>query len=252
MVWVHREAPPRMSLPARYVSTFELRFVVLDTRLDWPVVQILVDGREAFTDQFPGWQGFDPADMLGDRSPLLPEEPGRRVAVYRCSCGIEGCGVVAPVIVPSPDGRRVSWVDFRDYVGVFVGPTAHHVDHREGRAWPIQDLHFDRGQYAAEIRRASANQSWETPRRATARLAADGLRTHRGIVPPDLVVGWVSPAWDDDGIQLSLERAPSAGEPFQRQVLSLNSPHTDPEAAAHDIIEQLRAVPADQWPERYG
>jgi hypothetical protein len=35
-------------------------------------------------------------------------------------------------------------------------------------------------------------------------------------------------------------------------VLSLTSVHTEPEAAAHDIIEQLRAVAADQWPERYG
>jgi hypothetical protein len=238
-----------MSLPVRHVSTLELRFLVLNDRLDWPVVQILVDGREAFTERLPGWQGFDPADILGDPSPLLPDDLGRRVAVYRCSCGIEGCGVVAPVIVASPDGRRVSWVDFRDYVGVFVGPTARSVDY-EGRAWPIEDLHFDRGQYVAEIRRASADQSWETPCRATARLVADGLRSRPGIVPPDLVVGWVAPAWDDDGIQVSLERGQAGGEPFRQQVLSLTSVHTDPESAAQDIIEQLRAVPAEQWPAR--
>jgi hypothetical protein len=68
----------------------------LNDRPDRPVVQILVDGRKAFADQLPGWQGFDPADMLGDQSPLLPEDLGRRVAVYRCSCGIAGCGVIAP------------------------------------------------------------------------------------------------------------------------------------------------------------
>jgi len=241
-----------MNPAVQHVSTLGLRFLVLNNRLDWPVVQILVDDREAFTDQLPGWQGFDPADMLGDRSPLLPDNQGRRVAAYRCSCGIEGCGVVAPVIVPSPDGRRVSWVDFRDYVGVFVGPTARSVDHQEGRAWPMQDLHFDRGQYVAEIRRASADQSWKTPRRATASLVAAGLRAHPGIIPPGLVVGWVSPAWDDDGIQLSLERGRSGGEPFQQQVLRLTSVHTKPESAAHDIIEQLRAVRADQWPAHYG
>lgn len=76
------------------VSTLELRFLVLDDRLDWPVVQMLVDGREAFTDRLPGWQGFDPVGIFGDRSPFLPGDAGRRVAVYRCSCGIEGCGVV--------------------------------------------------------------------------------------------------------------------------------------------------------------
>ena len=139
-----------------------LRFLVLDDRPDWPVVQILADGREAFADQLPGWQGFDPEDMLGDQSPLLPEDQGRRVAVYRCSCGIEGCGVIAPVIMPSPDGRRVSWVDFRDYTGVFAGPTASGTDRFDGRPWPIQDLHFDRSQYIAEIRRASGDRSWET------------------------------------------------------------------------------------------
>jgi hypothetical protein len=241
-----------MKRPVRHVSTLELRFLVHDNRPDWPAVQMLVDGRDAFTDQLPGWRGFDPADVLGDRSPLLPEDLGRRVAVYRCSCGIEGCGVVAPVIVPSPDGRRVSWVDFRDYVGVFVGPTARDVDLGEGRTWPIRDLHFDRGQYIAEIRRASADRSWETPRRATARLVADGLRTHRRIVPPGLMVGWVSPAWDDDGVQLSLEDERSGGEPSHQQLLHLTTVLTEPEPAAHDIIEQLRSVPADQWPARYG
>jgi hypothetical protein len=63
----------------------------------------------------------------------------------------------APVIMPSPDGRRVSWVDFRDYTGGFDGPTAPDGDRPDGRPWPIQDLHFDRGQYIAEVRRASAS-----------------------------------------------------------------------------------------------
>jgi hypothetical protein len=151
-----------MSRPARHVAAFQLRFLVPDGRPDWPVVQILVDGREAFVDRLPGWQGFDPEDMLGDQSPLLPEDLGRRVAVYRCSCGIEGCGVIAPVIMPSPDRRRVSWVDFRDYVGVFTGPAALDSGCSDGRPWPIEDLHFDRSQYIAEIRRASGDRSWRT------------------------------------------------------------------------------------------
>jgi hypothetical protein len=71
-----------MSRPAGRVSALELRFLVLDDRRDWPVVQILVDGREALVDQLPGWQGFDPVDMLGDWSPLLPEKRG---AEWRCT-----------------------------------------------------------------------------------------------------------------------------------------------------------------------
>jgi hypothetical protein len=42
---------------------------------------------------------------------------------------------------PSPNGWRVSWVDFRYYVGVFAGPTASDSDRFDGRPWPIRDLH---------------------------------------------------------------------------------------------------------------
>jgi hypothetical protein len=64
--------------------------------------------------------------------------------------------------MPSPDGRRVSWVDFRDYTGVFTGPAAADSDCFDGSPWHIQDLHFDRSQYISEIRRASGGRSWET------------------------------------------------------------------------------------------
>jgi hypothetical protein len=240
-----------MSRPAR-LSTLQLRFGVRSDRPDWPVVQILVDGREAFVDRLPEWQGFDPADILGDRSPLLPEDLGRRVAVYRCSCGIAGCGVIAPVIMPSPDGRRVSWVDFRDYTGVFDGPTAPDSDRFEGRPWPIRDLDFDRSQYVAEIRRASADRSWETPRRATARLVADGLRARGVVLPPDLRLRWVVPAWDGDGLMLSFENGRPGDKTFVQQVLSLASDHSEPDLAAQDILGRLAAVPVSEWKSRFG
>ena len=241
-----------MSRPAGHVSALELRFLVLDDRTDWPVVQVFVDGREAFVDQRPGWQGFDPADMLGDQSPLLPLDGGRRVAVYRCSCGIEGCGVIAPVIVPSPDGRRVSWVDFRNYVGVFAGPTAPGSDRVDGRPWPIRDLHFDRIQYIAEIRRASGDRSWETPGRVTARLVAAGLRARDVVLAPDLRLGWVAPASEGDGVMLSFANRPSDPESFIQQVLCLSSGHSEPELAAQDILDRLQAVPTGEWGSRFG
>jgi hypothetical protein len=242
-----------MSRPAG-LSTLQLRFLVPSDRPDWPVVQILVDGHEAFVDQLPEWQGFDPEDILGDRSPLLPEDLGRRVAVYRCSCGIAGCGVIAPVIMPSPDGKRVSWVDFRDYTGVFDGPiAAQDSDRFEGRPWPIQDLDFDRGQYVAEIRRASADRSWETPRRATARLVADGLRARGVVLPPDLRLQWVAPAWDGDGLILSFENSQAGDEPIVQQVLlGLASGHGEPGLAAQDILARLAAVPVSKWKSRFG
>ena len=122
----------------------------------WPVVAFLVDGREPFAAAGSQWSGFEPAKILGPASPLLPVDGGQRVAVQLCSCGTPGCGVVAPLIVPSPDGTRVSWVDHRDYVGVFEGPTSSCVDASDGSRLPVPDLHFDRAQYVTEIDRAIA------------------------------------------------------------------------------------------------
>lgn len=143
------------------LSLLSLDFEVANGRRDWPAVRILVNGKEPFATVAPGWRGFDPAEVLGPRSPLLPADQGRRVAVYTCSCREPGCGVIAPMIVPSADGRRVSWVDFRDYVGVFSSPDDA-VKGKKGRPWDLPDLHFDREQYIAEIKRASRDRSWET------------------------------------------------------------------------------------------
>ena len=147
----------------RRLSVLSLRFQVVKDRTDCPVVQVLADDRDPFAEYARDWRGFDPAKMLGPQSPLLPVDLGRRVAVYRCSCGEAACGVIAPVIVPSPDGSRISWVDFRDYVGVFAGPLEASVTDHDGKPWDMPDLHFDRRQYIAEIQRASRDGSWETP-----------------------------------------------------------------------------------------
>ncbi|GIG34454.1 hypothetical protein [Cellulomonas oligotrophica] len=143
----------------------ELRVETLDGCPDQPVMTVLVDGAAPWEGVVPGWQGFHPAEMLGDDSPLLPDDLGRRVAIYRCTCGQAGCGVVAPVVIPSPDGRRVSWVDARDFTGVFDSPLATTTPTTEGRCWDVPDLHFDRAQYLAEIRRATgrADPFVETP-----------------------------------------------------------------------------------------
>ncbi|TQL02640.1 hypothetical protein FBY24_1720 [Cellulomonas sp. SLBN-39] len=168
MAPARREAPITMRISrarARSLSVLELQVGALDARPDVPVVKILVDGAEPWEDVVPGWQGFHPAEMLGADSPLLPDDLGRRVAIYRCTCAQAGCGVVAPVVMPSPDGRRVSWVDARDFTGVFDSPLATTAPTTEGRCWDVPDLHFDRAQYLAEIRRATgcARPVRETP-----------------------------------------------------------------------------------------
>lgn len=234
------------------LSTLSLQFEVVDDRPDWPVVRVLVDGQDPFAAVAPGWRGFDPAKMLGPRSPLLPADQGRRVAVYCCSCGEPGCGVIAPVIVPSPDRRRVSWTDFRNYVGVFVGPVRS-VGGGEGRPWDLPDLHFGREQYVAEIERASRDRSWETDRRRTARLVYERLEPLGLVLPPDLGLAWVSPAWSEDGVTLMFQRLIRAPlfEVLQ-QMLRLTSTLADPDQAAEDMAQRLLSTSPDDWVDSFG
>jgi hypothetical protein len=224
---------------ARMNDLLTLEFDVLDDRPDWPVVGIRVNGRNPFEKVAKEWRGFDPAEILGARSPLVPDDAGRRVAVYRCSCGEAGCGVIAPYIVASPHHTRISWVDFRDYTGVFNGPLAPRSDDYEGRPWDLPDLHFDRDQYLAEVRRATKDRSWETPRRHTARLLKEHLRSVRDLT-------WVSPAWNEEGMALSFEQAG-----HHQLVLRLTSTAQDPAQAAADMAQQLRSAPPEDWPTRF-
>ncbi|WP_125775809.1 hypothetical protein [Antribacter gilvus] len=146
------------------VSTLTLRLTASPSR-DFPVVTILVNGAEPFAStHLSQGGGFPPTELLGEESPLLPlPHLGRRVAVITCGCGFGGCGVAAPVIQLSADGRRVSWIDFRDYVGVFVRPVYDGVGGLEdidGQPLDVADVVFDAEQYLAEVRRASEDGSW--------------------------------------------------------------------------------------------
>ena len=212
------------------------------------MVRILVDGEDPFAKVAPGWGGFDPDDILGSDSPLLPVGGGgRRVAVYRCSCGEAGCGSIAPLVVTSADGRYVHWIDFRDFVGRFAGPLAAYpdTDDDEGKSWNLPDLRFALDPYQAEIRRSTADLSWETPRRTAARLLHERLRPLDLVLPPNLGLARVMPAWEGEGLIMSFETR--GGEPFRQVVLRLTSRHEDPERAAADMAAQLRSTPPSGW-----
>jgi hypothetical protein len=235
------------------LSVLSLRFEVLDDRPDWPVVSVLVDGRDPFAAVAPGWRGFDPAKLLGPGAPLLPADQGRRVAVYCCSCGEPGCGVIAPVIIPSPDGRRVSWVDFRDYTGVFDDPVTGSLDEDEGRPWDVPDLHFGREQYVSEIDRASTDRSWETERRRVARLLYERLEPLQPVLPPGLGLAWAAPAWGKNGVMLMFQRVIGVPQPAaDQQMLWLTSTLSDPGQAAEDMAQRLLSAPADHWVDSFG
>ncbi|GAA2839535.1 hypothetical protein [Kribbella solani] len=251
-------------------SVLTLGFDVPGNNPDWPLVTILVDGKNPFAKVAPDWQGFDPADLFGPprpagpasrstsapsrtpvRRPLVPVLPGgHRAAVYRCSCGEPGCGVIAPLIVASPDHARISWVDFRDYTGVFDAPLAPAAADYGGTPWPLPDLHFARDQYLREVRRATDDRSWETPRRRTARFLEAHLRPRGPVLPPGLTLNWIVPAWERPGMLLSFEQPP-ANVPVQ-QLLLLNSSEPDPAEAAADMAARFFSVSPEDWVREFG
>ena len=161
--------------------------------------------------------------------------------------------MIAPVIVASPDGQRVSWVDFRDYTGVFIDPVSDWVAEVEGRPWDLPDIHFDREQYLAEVERASRDQSWETPHRRTARLLSEILRPQNLVLPPDLGFAWASPARSEAGVAVMFQRiSQDPQQDIRQQLLRLTSDSRDPEVAANEMSNRLFSTAPDRWAARFG
>lgn len=216
---------------------------------DWPVVRILIDGSDPFAHIAPGWHGFDPDEILGQTSPLLPDGDSSRVALYRCVCGEAGCGVIAPTITRTVDGTHIRWSDFRNYTGEFSSPRPIDPDALQpdtGRPWDLPERHFDATPYIAEVERASQDRTWESPARQTARLLRDQL-TDRGLdLSPTLPLRAVVPAWDGDGMLVLFGRVHPDGRLDQTE-LRLTSADTDPHQAALDMAERLAATPRDEW-----
>lgn len=232
-------------------SVLSLRFVVTDGGTDWPSVRILVDGADLIEKALPGWYGFHPAEILGARSPLLPgADSPRRVEIAYCSCGQSGCGASGPLIALSPDGSRVTWFDIfglRDPADAGKPPRR-----RRDRRALHPDLHFDRERYEAEIRRASADDSWETPRRKVARLVLGHLEPLGLILPPDLRLNGVRPSGGQDDVIVNFTSSGSVGEPWRHESLVLSSGHDHPDLAAEDIAWQLRSTPPGRWVAEFG
>lgn len=217
---------------------------------DWPEVDIVVDRQDPFAKQAADWRGFDPDQILSFHSPLVHDHLGRRVAVRRCSCGEAGCGVTAPVIIASPDGRTISWTDFRGYTGVFVGPEADHVPDR-GSTWDLAPLQFDRQQYIEEVARATADRSWETDRRKAARLLRDQVRRSNLTIPKGKFE-WVAPQREDDGFLLSFVRRSRVTRADEQVLLRLTSTATDPHDIARDLASRLVATKPARWVDEFG
>jgi hypothetical protein len=157
-----------------------------DGHPDYPVVTILIDGREMLARHGRrGYKGYSPTQILGAQSPLLPADSPRRVAVYGCCCGITRCGCVAPLI--SQHGDQVTWTDFRDFTDVYDGPATQATP-EGGVPLPFPDLAFDACQHRAEIERAGTDRSWQTADRQAAELLWQLLDLERDRLAR---LGWV-------------------------------------------------------------
>lgn len=208
-------------------------------RPDFPVVTILVDGEDVLAQLNGGVMGFDPADIL-DSGALVPTDPPRRVAVYRCGCGEAGCGCVAPVIELLCE--RVRWRDFRDFTGVYHSP----LDDRApagGSPLGLADMDFDAVQYRHEVERAAADRGWETADRRTARLALEILRQHDDhFTKQGYWRGWVAPHWNQPG-KFFVEFIGPLG-----QILVVLAPTAvSPEARAAEMATELLATEPEHW-----
>ena len=134
------------------------------------VVTILIDGVDVLRGRFTtqDFIGFRAEQLLGPDSPLLPREPPRRVALYRCNCGEPYCAVVAPMI--AEDGGVVSWYDLREFRLAFYEPLREEPldveDEAEGLELPITEIDFDSRQYRSEVERASAEWLASTSQQA--------------------------------------------------------------------------------------
>lgn len=209
---------------------------------DWPAAAILINGRD-LTRVVGGdsFVGFDPDEILGDDEPLIPEALPRRVAVYRCQCGEPGCGCIAPQI--QREGDEIVWHDARDFTGVFAKPVLNGETPSGGTRLRMPELRFDAAQYENEVRRASGDRSWESARRAAARILKGALADADSLVRAGYVVQWAAPTRDHpDGFSVSL-----LDRSRVQVVVELRARPEDPRRWAAELAELLLTNEPDMW-----
>lgn len=230
---------PELAISVDGIDLAELPGAPSDFR-GFPVDQVLPPPPVELEDE--GWHEGDPVD-----SPLL-QDRGRRIALYTCSCGIAGCGVIAPVI--ATDGDIVTWSDFRDLTGVFDLPDDPSPEVETG-ALGMGQWAFDRTQYEAEVARVAADRSWESPSRLTARILKAMLREHEDrIGEAGFRLGWVASAfWSDSVGQVELSLEPLTGR--SSFVVGIGAKFGTPFSRARSMQDRLLEHPVSDWYRRF-
>jgi len=225
-----------------HVSTIAFDFVKEDAGQNFHV-RILVDGVDlrsngALRDETHATFA-QPFFQEGAR--LVAPFRSRRLFLYTCECGFEGCCDVAPRIEEVPGGH-VRWSDFRQFTGYDWG-EAHQIRTR-GRALAVDDLYFDAEQYRAEVERALSDQSWHTPamlREAAIREAIEPLRSR--VANAGFRLGWVS-SWPRTTCRICLEGQADADD----EVVLIAVTGDTNEEIARSAFGQLHALPVRDWP----
>jgi hypothetical protein len=247
------------SLPSR----LDLRVTFPKDLADNPLVTILIDG----IDLDYVYVGFPANEILGSpvpiplesgewvdppepsESPLAARELGARIAVYQCSCEVAGCGSMAPII--ARDGDWVTWTDFRDYTGVFDRP-GDPSDDSQGRPLERKQLRFDAQQYDAELARAVADRSWESPSRVTARILRAMLAEHEDLLAnSNRRLGWVAPAWWQGGAGRFAIELRELGDERQQYIVAVGAKFGTPTSRARSMVDRLLTVPVESWHKRF-
>jgi hypothetical protein len=222
------------------------------TEDDFDVV-VLVEGQDILVDQ-ERFRPFDPWDLLGPDATLLPPQAIPRVATARCGCGNGGCSALAPVILER-DGEMV-WTDFRSVTGSYDAPIA---DSEPDLDWSaaidLPELTFDADQYRAEVTRASADHSWETPLRTTSRLFVEYLNEQSDRLAQ---IGWrlrprsgpwSRPFWLGDRLHVVLQDVTDPeGPQWPREVsLQLEAGGGSSAEEAASMVEFVLHTPPERW-----
>jgi hypothetical protein len=224
----------------------------------YPVVTVLVDGVDLVGGHrnLP-FYGFRAAEIVGVRSPLLPGPAPRRVAVYRCDCGIARCAVLAPVIWQR--GKRLVWSDLLAFSSAFSSPTSHRRLRRSAKLW-LPDLEFDLAAYGVEVERVSREALVVTPQLAAARLMArrqwEGERLARqteklirdrceAAPVPGYRFGRVTVPPDQGLIEVTLRRHGERG--FVDIVIRVSAPPAEPAKRADLVAWTVGATHPRDW-----
>ncbi len=222
------------SLPSDRPLEIRFRVDVDSGQEDWPRVTILVEGRDLFG--LDGSIGFDPDDLFAKSEPLIPSNPSRRIAVYRCSCGEAGCGCVAPLVMRV--GEEVHWSDFRNFVGVYSRPETS-FSPEGGSTLPIPTLRFDSAQYEAEVERASEDRSWESFGRKVSRRFKEQFDTQVLAKDfPNYRFQWIGPR--NNGWDVSFVIAEPQLEWPRQLIVWLSARTGEPDVVAAELVQDLQ------------